>query len=81
MRLVGHGRFKTSSYCKCQALFPLTSGLAALKQRLPCLRMDATKVLSRSPMLWNMTRPSGMPTSAYTMQKERPATVAGVECP
>lgn len=38
-------------------------------------------LFNRSPMLWNITSPNGIPTIAYAMQNAFPPMVTGVECP
>lgn len=59
----------------------LTSTDFILNSFLVNFREKATNVLSRSPMDWNITRPSGMPASAKNMQNNFPPSVAGVEWP
>lgn len=36
-------------------------------------------LFKRSPILWNITSPNGIPTIAYNIQKALPANVFGVE--
>lgn len=49
--------------------------------RFACLITTDENLFSCSPMLWNMTRPSGMPTMAQNMVNNFPDFVFGVECP
>lgn len=51
----------------------------ALSPLLSLLMTKEEKLLSLSPMELNMTRPSGMPIMAYTMVKNLPPSVLGVE--
>jgi hypothetical protein len=41
-----------------------TSVFFILKHFLHCLSPFSTKVFNLSPMLWNMTRPNGIPANA-----------------
>lgn len=38
-------------------------------------------LFKRSPILWNIISPNGMPTIAYAIQNAFPPIVTGVECP
>jgi len=38
-------------------------------------------LFKRSPILWNIISPNGMPTIAYAIQNALPPIVTGVECP
>lgn len=46
-----------------------------------CAQQWLKECSANRPIDWNMTRLSGMPASAYTMQKALPPHVCGVECP
>lgn len=52
-----------------------------LKYVFARLMTTEANLFRRSPILWNIIRPRGMPTMAYAMQNAFPPMVTGVECP
>lgn len=45
------------------------------------LRIQAIVAFTRSPILWNITKPSGIPIKANSIQKSLPNVVDGVGWP